>query len=142
MSRLQQMFGMLKDKPGDDFIRDLVDRYRSLMSKGDLDGIVALFAPDAHWEEPVGSSPSLGRDAIRARYKAALDSSGGSIAMRADGAVRIAGHRAVFTSIARVAPDGIPLDVESANVITCDESGLITEMLVYVGPGNFKPAKV
>jgi steroid delta-isomerase len=139
MSRLEKVFGGLRSRPGDEHIRKVFDRYRALMSAGDVDGIVALFAPDARWEEPVGTAPSIGRDAIRARYKAALHGSGGRIPMRPDGAARIAGHRALACSIAEVAPDGKPLIVETANVLTFDEAGLITEMLVYVGMGSFKP---
>ena len=139
MSRLETIFGGLRSQPGDAHIRQVFDRYRALMSAGDVDGIVALFAPDARWEEPVGTAPSIGHEAIRARYKAALDGSGGRIPMRPDGAPRIAGHRALACSIAEVAPDGKPLIVETANVLTFDEAGLITEMLVYVGMGSFRP---
>ena len=138
MSRLDSIFGGLKDKPGADYMRTLFDRYRALMSEGDVDGIVALFAPDARWEEPVGSTPAIGHDAIRTRYKAALEGSGGRIPLKADGAVRIAGNRALACSIGEVSPNGYPMIVESANAVTCDEEGLITEMLVYVGPTNFK----
>lgn len=141
MAGLEEVFGGLRQKPGDAHMRSLFERYRDLMGKGDVDGIAALFAPDARWEEPVGTAPTIGREAIRARYKAALEGSGGSIAMRPDGAVRVAGHRALANSIARVAPGGTPFDVETGNVVTCDEDGLITEMLVYVGMSSFKPAK-
>lgn len=139
MSRLEMIFGGLSKKPGEAHMRALFDTYRALMTAGDLDRIVALFAPDARWEEPVGTAPSIGREAIRARYKAALDGSGGRIPMRADGAPRVAGNRAVACSIAEVAPEGTPLIVETANVVTCNDEGLITEMLVYVGIGSFKP---
>ncbi|MGE0667798.1 MAG: nuclear transport factor 2 family protein [Sphingomonadales bacterium] len=139
MSRLEKTFGGLAKQPGEAHMRALFDRYRALMSAGDVDGIVALFAPDASWEEPVGTPASVGHDAIRARYKAALDGSGGRIPMRADGAPRVAGNRALACSIAEVAPDGTPLIVESSNVVTCNEAGLITEMLVYVGMGSFRP---
>ncbi|MEN3976672.1 nuclear transport factor 2 family protein [Emcibacter sp. SYSU 3D8] len=141
MSRLEKIFGGLAKKPGDAHMHGIFDRYRDLMGAGDVDGIVALFAPDARWEEPVGSAPSIGHDAIRARYTAALGASGGSISMRPEGAARVAGNRALACSIARVSADGQPLDVESANVITCNDEGLITEMLVYVGLSSFKPAK-
>ena len=141
MSAFEKAFGGLASKPGDEHMRAVFDRYRAAMGRGDLDGVVALFAPDARWEEPIGTPASIGRDAIRARYAAALGSAGGKIAMRADGAVRIAGNRAVACSIARVFSEGQPFDVESANAIVCDEAGLITEMQVYVSVSSFKPAK-
>lgn len=138
MSRLEAIFGGLSQKPGDAFMRQLFDRYRALMNAGDVDAIVALFAPDARWEEPVGTAPAVGHAAIRARYAAALEGSGGSIPMKADGAARVAGNRALACSIAEVSPEGYPMIVETANVVTCNEEGLITEMLVYVGLSSFK----
>lgn len=138
MSRIEEVFGGLPAKPGDEFMRTLFDHYRALMAAGDVDGIAALFAPDARWEEPVGTAPAIGREAIRARYAAALGGSGGSIAMRPDGAVRIAGNRALACSIAEAVQGGRKMIIETANVVACREDGLITEMLVYVGLGSFK----
>jgi len=139
MSTSTKTFFEVADKPTPQYMRELIDRYRGLMAKGDLDGIMALFTDDARWEEPVGTTPALGKDQIRARYNAALTNSGGAIRMIPDGAIRIAGNRAMASSLAQVYLNGEPIIIETANAITCNEDGLITEMLVYVGLENFRP---
>jgi steroid delta-isomerase len=138
MATTMQLLATLRARPGADHMRAIFERYRDLMAAGDLDGIVALFAPDATWEEPVGTVVERGRDAIRARYQAALAGNGGHIAMVADGMVRVAGHRAVGLSIATVKISGVPMLIETANVIACNEEGQITDMKIYIDPASFK----
>jgi steroid delta-isomerase len=138
MPTTMELLATLKDKPGPEHMRAIFDRYRALMGIGDIDGICALFAEDATWEEPIDTHVERGRDAIRARYEAALASCGGKITMVADGAVRVAGHHAVGLSIATAAfPDG-PVIIETANAIACNEAGQITEMKIYFGPTSIK----
>ncbi len=43
-----------------------------LMSEGDLDGLLALYAPEATFEDPVGSGPQTGREALRAHLESAM----------------------------------------------------------------------
>jgi steroid delta-isomerase len=140
MPTIQELFGMLPDKPSPEQMREIFDRYRSLMAAGDIEGICTLFSEDATWEEPIGTIVEIGRDAIRRRYEAALAGSGGTIAMVADGAVRVAGRRAVGASIASVKVNGAAMLIETANAITCNEEGKITEMKIYFGPSSIKPA--
>ncbi len=137
MPTTMELLATLSARPGPDHMRAIFDRYRALMGVGDLDGVVALFAEDATWEEPIGTVVERGREAIRARYAAALSGNGGHITMAADGAVRIAGHQAVGLSIATVNVSGVPTRVETANAIACNEKGEITEMKIYFGPTSF-----
>jgi steroid delta-isomerase len=135
-----ELLATLRERPGPDHMREIFDRYRALMGAGDLDGIVALFARDATWEEPVGTIVERGREAIRARYAAALESNGGRVGMVADGAVRVAGHHAVGLSIATVIASGVTMLIETANAIACNEQGEVTEMKIYVDPTGFRNA--
>ncbi len=137
MPTTMELLATLRERPGPDHMRAIFDRYRELMGAGDLDGIAALFAEDATWEEPIGTLVERGREAIRARYAAALAGNGGYISMVADGAVRVAGHHAVALSIATVNASGVPTRVETANAIACNEQGEITEMKIYFGPTSF-----
>lgn len=139
MADIQKLFKMLADKPSYEYMCSIFDRYRNFMREGDLEGIIGLFAADALWEEPVGTTPEIGHAAIRARYRAALLRSGGSIVMVADGVPRVAGNRALANSIAYVGTDGNRRVIETSNVIACDEDGRITEMKVYIGPNAIKP---
>lgn len=47
-----------------------IERYQSTFSAGDRDGWLALFTDDAVLEDPVGSAPHEGRDAIAAFWDA------------------------------------------------------------------------
>jgi steroid delta-isomerase len=49
-------------------IRAIVDRYIELFSAGDVDGWSQLFAADAFHEDPVGTPPNEGREAVAAFY--------------------------------------------------------------------------
>jgi steroid delta-isomerase len=49
-------------------IRAIVDRYIELFSAGDAEGWSQLFAADAFHEDPVGTPPNEGRDAVKAFY--------------------------------------------------------------------------
>ena len=76
--------------PDPNHIRQVYDRYPELVTKGDVDGIVELYADDATIEDPIGSDIRQGRAAIRAFYEAAA----GTITMKRTGPVRVAGHEA------------------------------------------------
>jgi len=52
----------------------LVLEYCRRMNAGDLDGTLALFAPDARFEDPVGAPPMIGTGAIRAHLGQAVES--------------------------------------------------------------------
>jgi steroid Delta-isomerase len=138
MPTTMELLATLREKPGPDHMRAIFERYRSLMTAGNLDGICALFAEDATWEEPVGTFVERGREAIRSRYAAALASCGGQITMVADGAVRVAGHHAVGLSIATLNTGGVAMLVETANAIACNEDGEISDMKIYFGPTSFR----
>ena len=53
-----------------DLIRDTIERYQSTFSTDDREGWLALFTDDAVLEDPVGSPPHEGRDAIAAFWDA------------------------------------------------------------------------
>ena len=64
MPNTMELLATLREKPGPDHMRAIFDRYRALMGVGDVEGIVALFAEDATWEEPIGTLVERGREAI------------------------------------------------------------------------------
>ncbi len=68
-------------------IRQVYDRYPEMVTKGDVDGIVELYADDASIEDPIGSDLQTGKDAIRAFYQA----SAGTVTMKRTGPTRVAG---------------------------------------------------
>src|ERR1700741_3029567 len=71
-------------------IRKLYDRYPEMVTKGDVEGIVALYADDATIEDPIGAPLHRGIDAIRKFYQAAA----GTVTMKRVGPVHVAGREA------------------------------------------------
>jgi steroid delta-isomerase len=49
-------------------VRSVVDEYVAASNAGDREAVLALFAPDAVWYDPVGQPPHTGLDAIGAFY--------------------------------------------------------------------------
>jgi steroid Delta-isomerase len=49
-------------------VRAVVDRYVAASNANDKDAVLALFAPDAVWHDPVGQPPHAGIEAIAAFY--------------------------------------------------------------------------
>lgn len=55
-------------------IRAVVDRHVATVRTADADSLAALYAPDAAFEDPAGSAPYVGREAIRAQFASVLTS--------------------------------------------------------------------
>jgi len=115
----------------------LSDAYLQGLVKGDLEGVVSLFSPDATVEDPVGSEIKQGEDELRAFYQIACDS---VTAAERTGPPRIAGQDIAFafTITVGVAPDAMYIDI--IDVFSCDEEGKVCGMKAYWGPDNMRPA--
>lgn len=123
--------------PDANHIRQLYDRYPELVSKGDVDSIVALYAEDATIEDPIGSELHRGTEAIRAFYAAAA----GSVELKLSGPARVAGREAAAPLVALIGPEGPDrkaLDIIS--VMVFDEAGKITSMRAYWSIDAMRPA--
>jgi len=123
--------------PDANHIRQVYDRYPELVSKGDVDGIVALYAEEATIEDPIGSELHRGTEAIRAFYAAAA----GTVEMKRSGPARVAGREAATPLVALIGPEGPDrkaLDIIS--VMVFDEAGKITSMRAYWSIDAMRPA--
>jgi steroid delta-isomerase len=49
-------------------VRSVVDEYVAASNSGDREAVLALFAPDAVWHDPVGQPPHTGLGGISAFY--------------------------------------------------------------------------
>lgn len=118
-------------------IRQLYDRYPEMVTKGDLEGILALYADDASIEDPIGSELRVGKDAIRAFY----ESSAGSVTMKRSGPVRVAGSEAAAPLVVLMGPEGEQqqaLDIISVMVFR--EDGKIDSMRAFWSYDAMRPA--
>jgi steroid delta-isomerase len=111
---------------GAEHVRRVFERYCELVSAGDADAVAQLYAADAVVEDPVGSEPHRGRDAIRAFYRA----SAGSVTLELEGRVRVAGSHGAAAMVARPKADP-QVRVETLDVMTFDDEGLVTTMRAY-----------
>ena len=93
------------------YIRELYDRYPEMVTKGDVDGILALYAEDATLEDPIGSEIRVGRDAIRAFYEA----SAGTIVMKRSGPPCVAGSEAATPIVVLMGPPRPPTSARSTS---------------------------
>ncbi len=117
-------------------IRQVYDRYPELLTKGDVDGIVALYADDATIEDPIGSDLRRGRDAIRAFYEA----SAGSVSMKRTGPVRVAGREAATPMVVLMGPEGQQQALDIISTMSFDEDGKITAMRAFWSFDALRPA--
>ncbi len=106
------------------FVRKLYDRYPELVTKGDVDAIVDLYAEDATIEDPIGSELRAGRDAIRAFYEA----SAGSITMKRTGPVRVAENEAATPLVVLMGPEGQQQALDIISAMTFNDTGKIQTM--------------
>jgi steroid Delta-isomerase len=110
-----------------------VHAYVAAFDRGDPDAVVALFAPDANVEDPIGSPAHVGHDAIRAFYAASMQT---GAKLRLDGPVRIAGNHAAFAFTVHLHWQGKDQRVEVIDTFAFDDAGKVREMRAYFGPTN------
>jgi steroid Delta-isomerase len=125
--------------PAPEHMRDVMLRYAERLSVQDIDGIMALFAPDAVLEDPIGTEAKRGHDAIRAFYLEGFAQTANTMTMTAEGAVRVAGNEAACAMIVRCRMGDTAYRVETLDTMVFDEEGRIKSMRAHVGPLNFHP---
>jgi steroid delta-isomerase len=108
-------------------IRQLYERYPEMVTKGDVDGIVALYAEDATIEDPIGSDLLRGRDAIRRFY----ETSTGKVTMKRAGPVCVAGSEAATPLVVLMGPEGEQQALDIISVMAFDEAGKIKSMRAF-----------
>ena len=112
-------------------IRATVERYVERHTAGDIDGILSCFAPDARAEDPVGSEPHIGTDALRAFFEGS-HALADKLELVITGLIRVAGtHSAAFPMQAISQIGDMTLVVEIIDVMTFDDDGKIQTMLAY-----------
>jgi steroid delta-isomerase len=114
--------------PTPEFLRDLVDRYCTAVTAGDLDAVIAMYAPDAVQRDPSSAPPNVGHDAIRTFYenaRAAAD----SLRFEA-GAVHTSGNHVAFDFTVTVSLGGGEMVITGIEVFTVEEDH-ITDVVAY-----------
>ena len=108
-----------------------VHEYVRALNAGDLDAIVALYADEATVEDPVGSAPKCGREAIRAFYA-------GSVVLKLDvameGELRCVGHECAFAFAVSFTHEGRRTTIRPIDTMRFDDAGRIVQMRAFFGP--------
>jgi len=117
-------------------IRQLIERYPELVTKTDIDAIVALYTDDATVEDPIGSEVHRGRDAVRAFYEGTI----GPAVMKRSGAVRVAANEAATPLVVLIGPEGQQQALDIISVMRFDEDGRITSMRAFWSMDAMRPA--
>ena len=110
----------------------VVEAYVDAFAKGDPEAVVALFAEDATVEDPVGSPPHRGRDAIRAFYTASMAT---GAKLKLEGPVRTAADYAAFAFSVTLNYGG-EKRVDVIDTFRFGAEGKVIEMRAYFGPAN------
>lgn len=108
-----------------------VETYVAAFDAADPEMVVGLFAPDATVEDPVGTPPHVGHDAIRAFYTSSMKT---GAKLKLDGPVRVAGNTAAFAFHVTFADPNMRVDV--IDLFRFDEDGKVVSMQAFFGPGN------
>ena len=111
-----------------------VHAYLDAFDRTDPAAVRDLFAPDATVEDPVGSPPNRGHEAIHAFYAKSMET---GAKLHLEGPVRIAGNSAAFAFSVKLDMGGTPARIDVIDVFDFDEAGKVRAMRAYFGPGNF-----
>jgi steroid delta-isomerase len=105
--------------------------YVDAFNAQDAERIIALFAPDAWIEDPVGSPPKRGRDEIAAFYRASVQR-----VRRIELAAPVRGSHgdaAAMAFVVHLDYGGRPCEIAVIDVMRFDRRGRVTSMQAYWG---------
>lgn len=106
-----------------------VHRYVEAFDKQDMDIIRDIYADDAVVEDPVGTDPHVGIEAVCAFYEGAL-TSGAKLALT--GTPRCSGNAVAFPFQVRMPG----MHIEIVDVFEFNDAGKVVSMKAYWGPEN------
>ncbi|MEV4125395.1 nuclear transport factor 2 family protein [Nocardia sp. NPDC049707] len=117
-------------------IRDVIEQYVKLVGSGPTEAIVDLYAPDAVVQDPMGTDPKRGHDAIREFYEV-LGNLDRETKLHAD-SIRIAGNHAafMFTLVTKFGDQRLILSPIDA--MDFDDEGKIVAMRAYWGQDDMR----
>ena len=119
-------------------IRATVERYVELVGGGTAAEIAELYASDATVEDPIGTDPRHGLDAIREFYGVIEP-----LARKTElVTLRVAGNEAVVVFRLTTEGNGYRMVIDPIDVMTFDDQARITGMRAYWGPDDMRSEKL
>ena len=124
--------------PTAEHMKATVEAYAAAHSAGDVDGIAALFAPDAVVADPVDQPAHHGRDAVRAFF-AGTHEFVDAMELQVTGPIR-AVDRFAAVPLRRCRPSaGARSPSTSSTCSPSDDDGLIADMRAYWSSSDIRP---
>jgi steroid Delta-isomerase len=117
--------------PSPEELRDLVRTYAASVSARDVDAVLGLFAADAIQSDPVGTTPYVGHESIKAFFQSAIDASEATL-FEATG-IRVAGGQVAFDFQVTVTLETGQMIIKGIEIFTVDDDCLITSVNAYWG---------
>ena len=111
-----------------------VHAYVAAFDAADPEAAVALFAADATVEDPVGTPPRVGHEAIREFYTFSM-ATGAKLHLQ--GPVRVGHDFAAFAFQVRLKMGEADATVDVIDVFRFDATGKVRTMEAFFGPSNF-----
>ena len=116
-------------------IADVMQRYATYVTAGDVAGIVSLYAADGTAEIPVGGPVHRGIDAVRKFYhENELAES-----LEITGNACVAGNEAAVPMRAVVRQDGHRLELDVIDVAAIDDQGRLTQLRAFFDLAGARP---
>ncbi|MDQ2677862.1 MAG: nuclear transport factor 2 family protein [Actinomycetota bacterium] len=116
--------------PTTDEMKAAVTAYAAAYSAGDIDGIVAVFDPQAVVADPVDQPAFVGHDAIR-EFFTGTHQVAESLDLQITGPIRAVDHFAAVPLRAVTTMGDSTFAVDIVDVFTFGDDGLITDMKAY-----------
>lgn len=109
---------------------EIFGAYSERHAHNDRAGVMALFAPDATVEDPVGAPAHVGHEAIEAFY-AETHARNGTMRIERVGALLVGGDELAVHVRAELDAAGAPPGMDVIYVITVDEAGRIHSLRAW-----------
>jgi ketosteroid isomerase-like protein len=126
--------------PSPEEISKLVHDYVDASNRNDKDTVVAMFAPDAVWFDPVGQPPHVGHDGVAAFWDQTRTMAD-RIEMILDDVIAVGSEAAMRFRI-RATIGGNVMEMDGIETFEVDEDGLFTRVKAYwdMSKGRTTPA--
>ena len=118
-------------------IRTLIHSYVDMMCRSDIDGIIALYDPDATAEDPVGGEIQQGTEALRNFYALTAP----MLQIELSGPICVTGNECAFPLLAELTMGENKSYLDATDVLTFGEDGKITSMRAYWNPAELRPQR-
>ncbi|MFK7975883.1 MAG: nuclear transport factor 2 family protein [Halioglobus sp.] len=121
--------------PTEEHIAAVMQQYVDSITEGDLEAILELFSDDAVVEDPVGSEPKRGKEALREFYEMTVETVD---TMILEGNPRAREQWGACAMLAYPKGTDGKMEVETLDVMEFDESGKVIAMTAYFGDKNLR----